>query len=315
MKLNIGQNIIPSINFIMSSLPDDITDLEKVRYIYINLGKLFSYDYRIIVDESVASIPIDYTHNEIGRYKTCYQISEVLMILINGLIPSCQAKLIERTIQGRHFAKEHVATEVTFSDGLKIILDLTLDLANIQGGLKTKEFGFTTNSAGEYDIISLKECAEMDRKLGFIAEKYTDDYIDEFVEELSKTDFSGKTPAEIVEYKISKAKERFSKDFKGNHEAIRYIYTLLNKILSTRELSKLKQYNLSYCNSDDYNLMAIYAFDELGLYYSYSNELGFSKISPSIISDLLKSGWKTNSKTLQSIFDKPDLDDDITPSR
>ena len=49
--------------------------------------------------------------------------------------------------------------------------------------------------------------------------------------------------------------------------------------------------------------------------YQTINELGFSKISPSIISDLLKSGWKTNSKTLQSIFDKPDLDDDITPSR
>lgn len=106
------------------------------------MGKLFSYDYHIIVDESVASIPINYNHNEIGRYKTCYQISEVLMILINRLIPSCQAKLVERTIIGRHFAKEHVATEVTFSDGLKIILDLTLDLANIQGGSKTKRIWF-----------------------------------------------------------------------------------------------------------------------------------------------------------------------------
>ena len=51
--------------------------------------------------------------------------------------------------------------------------------------------------------------------------------------------------------------------------------------------------------------MAIYSFDELGLYYSYSNELGFNKISPQIISGLLKSGWKTNSNSIQSIFDKP----------
>lgn len=305
MKLNIGQNIIPSINFIMSSLPDDITDLEKVRYIYINLGKLFSYDYRIIVDESVASIPIDYTHNEIGRYKTCYQISEVLMILINGLIPSCQAKLIERTIQGRHFAKEHVATEVTFSDGLKIILDLTLDLANIQGGLKTKEFGFTTNSTGDYDIISLAECAQMDKKLGFIVDKYTDDYINEFVEQISQIDFSNYSPAEVIDFKIKKIKEVFSKDFKGTHEAIRYIYTLFSKILSNDEFGKLKQFNLSYSNSDDFNLMAIYSFDELGLYYSYSNELGFNKVNAQIIANLLKSGWRTNSNSIQSIFDKP----------
>ena len=209
MKLNIGQNIIPSINFIMSSIPDNLTDLEKVRYIYINLGKLFSYDYLVIFDESVITKPIDYDKNEIDRYKTCYQISEILMTLINGLIPNCQAKIIERKIPGRSFNKEHVATEVIFNDGLKLILDLTLDLANIQGGLKTKEFGYTTNSTGDYDIISLKECAEMDKKLGFIADKYTDDYIDEFIEQLSKIDFSNLSPAEILDYKVKKNKRDF----------------------------------------------------------------------------------------------------------
>lgn len=227
------------------------------------------------------------------------------MVLINGLIPNCHAKIIERKIPGRSFNKEHVATEVTFSDGLKIILDLTLDLANIQGGLKTKEFGFTTNSTGDYDIISLRECAQMDKKLGFIVDKYTDDYINEFVNKMTQMDFSTYSPDEIVDFKINKAKELFSKDFKGNHEATRYIYTLFSKVLSSSEFSKLRQFNLSYSNSDEFNLMAIYSFDELGLYYSYSNELGFNKVSPQIISGLLKSGWKTNSNSIQSIFDKP----------
>ena len=60
MNLHIGQNIIPSLNFIMSSIPDNLTDLEKVRYIYINLGKIFCYDYRIIIDESVVNKKINY---------------------------------------------------------------------------------------------------------------------------------------------------------------------------------------------------------------------------------------------------------------
>ena len=121
MNLKIGQNIIPSINFIMSSVPDGLTDLEKVRYIYINLGKIFSYDYRIVADESVAEEKVDYSKNDIGRYKTCYQISEILMVLINGLIPTCEAQMLERKIPGRSFNKEHVATAVTFAGGLKII--------------------------------------------------------------------------------------------------------------------------------------------------------------------------------------------------
>ncbi len=302
MKLNLGHNIASSLSYIASSMPDDATELEKIRYIYINLGKLFSYDYRIIVDESVVEKELDYYNNVIERYQTCYQISEVLASLINGLVPTCKAKLIERKINGRSFNKEHVAVEVILSDGLKLILDLTLDLANIQGGLKTKEFGFSTNELGEYDIISLKECAQMDKKLGFIVDKYTDDYIDEFLEELSKTDFSNMSSREKLEYKINKTKEVFSKDFKGNHEAIRYIYSVLNKVLSPDEICYMKQFNLSYDNSTDFNLMAIYSFDELGLYYSYSNELGFNKITPETIEKLLKSGWRTNSKSIASIF-------------
>ena len=304
MNLKVGQNIIPSINFIATSMPDDLTDLEKVRYIYINLGKLFSYDYRIVVDESVISKPLDYADNEISRYQTCYQISEVLTVLINGLVPTCHAKVIERKINGRSFNKEHVATEVIFKDNLKILLDLTLDLSNIQAGLRTKEFGFTTNSNNDYDIIFLRECEEMDKKLGFIADKYTDDYIDEFKRILNNTNFSGKTKAEILDFKIRKIKEVLAKDFKGEHEAIRYINTLFNKILTNEELSTLKQFNLSYENTDELNFMAIFSFDELGLYYSYSNELGFNKIKASTVISLLKSGWKTNSTSIQTIFAK-----------
>ncbi len=304
MNLKVGQNIIPSINFIVTSMPDDLTDLEKVRYIYINLGKLFSYDYRIVVDESVISKPLDYADNEISRYQTCYQISEVLTVLINGLVPTCHAKVIERKINGRSFNKEHVATEVIFKDNLKILLDLTLDLSNIQAGLRTKEFGFTTNSNNDYDIISLRECEEMDKKLGFIADKYTDDYIDEFKRILNNTNFSGKTKAEILDFKIRKIKEVLAKDFKGEHEAIRYINTLFNKILTNEELSTLKQFNLSYENTEELNFMAIFSFDELGLYYSYSNELGFNKIKASTVISLLKSGWKTNSTSIQTIFAK-----------
>lgn len=126
----------------------------------------------------------------------------------------------------------------------------------------------------------------------------------EFVDKMTQMDFSTYRPAEIVDFKINKAKELFSKDFKGTHEATRYIYTLFSKVLSSSEFAKLRQFNLSYSNSDDFNLMAIYSFDELGLYYSFSNELGFNKVSPQIISGLLKSGWKTNSNSIQNIFDE-----------
>ncbi|MBQ9014316.1 MAG: hypothetical protein IJ094_12345 [Bacilli bacterium] len=302
MSLDIGNNIIPSINYIMSSIPDDLTDLEKIRYIYINLGKIFNYDYRVIDDESIIEENIDYSKSKIKSYKTCYQISEILCILINGLLPNCSAKLVERTIPGRKFKHEHVAVEVELNNTMKILLDLTLDLSNIQGNLKTKEFGYTTNENGDYDIISQSECKIMDEKLGFINDKYTDDYIEEFNEELKKLNYGDMTESDKIEYKIKRAKERFSVNFNGKHEAIRYIYTILSKILTSDELSCLKQYNLIYSNSEDNDLIAIYLFDKYGLYYCYSSMLGFNKIKPSVIETLLKSGWKTNSKSINKIF-------------
>lgn len=291
----------------MSSIPEDTTDLEKIRYIYIELGKIFSYDYRIILDESVIDEELDFEANQIARYKTCYQISEILTILINGAVPNAKAKVIERTIDGRRFNREHVATEVVLSDGMKLLLDLTLDLANIQAGMKTKEFGYTTNSTGDYDIISLRECAEMDKKLGFIVEKYTDDYIDAFKEKVDAIDFGDKSHAEIVDYKIRLAKEELFKNFPGCHEATRYVYNVLTKILKPEDLIGLKQYNLSYKNADEFSLISIYAFKNLGLIYRYSHEFGFNKISPEIIQDLLKNGWQTNSQSIAEIFadDKP----------
>ena len=302
MNLSIGTNIIPSINFIMSSVPDGLTDLEKIRYLYIELGKVFSYDYRIILDESVVDDKVNYESNEISRYKTCYQISEILSILVKGLIPNCDAKVVERKIIGRSFHREHVATEVNLKNGLNLLLDLTLDLANIQAGMRTKEFGFSTNANGDYDIISLKECEKMDKKLGFVVEKYMDDYIDEFKEKINQIDFGNKTKDEIVNYKISKAKEELFKNFPGCHEAVRYVHTVFTRILDEETINGLTQYNLSYGNTNEMNLLSIYAFQDLGLYYSYSNDVGLNKITSKTIQELFKNGWKTNSNSIQSIF-------------
>lgn len=306
MTNDINSNIIPAINYIISTIPEDLNDLEKVRYIYIELGKIFSYDYRIIVDEESALSQIDYSKDSISRFKTCYQISEVLAILINGILPNCEAKVVERKINGRQFNNEHVATDVKFKDGLNILLDLTLDLANIQANMRTKEFGFSTDAEGTYDIISQKECEVIDKKIGFIANKYTDDIIDEFKEKMDNTDLNNLSKQEQVDYKIKCAKEELFKTFKGNHEAVRYINTLLNKILNNDEKSSLKQYNLSYQQEDSLDYISIFTLEEFNLYYSYSNELGFNKITPKAIETLLKNGWKTNSKTISNIFNNED---------
>lgn len=304
MKINNDSNITPALTLMALSIPTEATTLEKLRWIYLTLGKLFSYDYRVIGDESVILNKIDYNSEYIGRYQTCYQISDIFCHFVKYLIPEVQAKVIPRRIPGRSFIQDHVAVEINIpQEDTKFLMDLTLDLANIQAGLRTKHFGFETAANTNYDIIPLCDCKEMDQKLGFILDKYTDDDIDNFKDKMNKVDFSGMSKSEIIDFKIRSAKEELLKTFVGHHEATTYVNTVLSDILSPLEKRSLKQSNLFYINNDnEFNVVSIYSFNENNLYYCYSNDIGFNPISPDAIQDLLDRGWKTNSTTLQSIL-------------
>ena len=66
-KDNIKEDILNIIN----SIPNDTSDLEKARYVYIKLGKLFYYDS--INKDYDKKCPLDSPY--ISRYQTCIQIS------------------------------------------------------------------------------------------------------------------------------------------------------------------------------------------------------------------------------------------------
>lgn len=50
-KVNIkdinDSNIVSDINLILFNIPENVPTLDKVRWLYIKLGELFSYDYRV----------------------------------------------------------------------------------------------------------------------------------------------------------------------------------------------------------------------------------------------------------------------------
>ena len=302
MKISNDSNILPFLEVVSSSMPENVSSLEKLRYIYIELGKLLSYDYRIIRDQNVIHNTVDYSSGYVGRYQSCYQISEILSDFINKNLPNASAKVVERVRPGIRYANEHVATEVTLTDeDLTLLLDLTLDLANIQSKMKTKHFGFEEGGKN-YDIIPLNQCRQIDKKIGFITENYTDDQFDDFKEKLDQMDFGNLSQEEIVDYKIRLINDAFSKSFIGHHEATTYIYLLLKNLLSEPKAQNLKQYNLTHCENDEINIISIFSFYDLNLYYMYSNELGFKPTNPNIIQNLLNNSWQTNSKSIQSLF-------------
>lgn len=74
----------------------------------------------------------------------------------------------------------------------------------------------------------------------------------------------------------------------------------------------MKQYNLSYSNTDSINLVSVYGFSDVNLFYLYTGAAGLNKTTPKNIYQLLKNGWKTNSVSIQSIFEDLTEEDKIS---
>ena len=72
----INENVIDEINLVALNVPDNITPLEKVRWVYIKLGNIFCYDYNYL-DKGKDYFGINYEDNYIGRYQSCIEISNI----------------------------------------------------------------------------------------------------------------------------------------------------------------------------------------------------------------------------------------------
>lgn len=294
-KVNVkNDNIVSDINLILFNIPENVSTLEKVRWIYIKLGELFSYDYTVVSKPKEALKELTFEDNYISPYQTCIQISQILNIILNSLGPECKSKIVDTQDSVRGINNStHKANSVEFSNGEKYLLDLTLDLYLIQSGCQTKHFGFTTPN-GEYDILPLLECERIDKSFGIIKYgEYTDKKINDMKSRLNSIDYSSMTEDEILNYKLSMLNTLVPK-FRGSHEGKMYLNKLFIEVLKSR----FKEYHLTLQRESIDELATIYKFIDTDPWYLYTPNLGLFRTSKENIKSMLNSGWISKSNSL-----------------
>lgn len=294
-KVNVkNDNIVSDINLILFNIPENVSILEKVRWIYIKLGELFSYDYTVVSKPKEALKELTFEDNYISPYQTCIQISQIMNIILNSLGPECKSKIVETQDSVRGINNStHKANSVEFSNGEKYLLDLTLDLYLIQSGCQTKHFGFTTPN-GEYDILPLLECEKIDKSFGIIKYgEYTDKKINDMKSRLNSIDYSSMTEDEILNYKLSMLNTLVPK-FRGSHEGKMYLNKLFIEVLKSR----FKEYHLTLQRESIDELATIYKFIDTDSWYLYTPNLGLFRTSKENIKSMLNSGWISKSNSL-----------------
>ena len=294
-KVNVKiDNIVSDINLILFNIPENVSILEKVRWIYIKLGELFSYDYTVVSKPKEALKELTFEDNYISPYQTCIQISQIMNIILNSLGPECKSKIVDTQDSVRGINNStHKANSVEFSNGEKYLLDLTLDLYLIQSGCQTKHFGFTTPN-GEYDILPLLECERIDKSFGIIKYgEYTDKKINDMKSRLNSIDYSSMTEDEILNYKLSMLNTLVPK-FRGSHEGKMYLNKLFIEVLKSR----FKEYHLTLQRESIDELATIYKFIDTDSWYLYTPNLGLFRTSKENIKSMLNSGWISKSNSL-----------------
>lgn len=303
---NFSENVLPEIKKIIANIPKSASPLEKIRWIYIKLGQIFCYDYRIGLSEYQNITNHIDMENFVGRYETCIEIVEVLNYILNKIEGVNSRTVIRRNPELRgHFTHNHVANEVIVEQNgstLKIMLDLVLDLYLIQSNCLTMHFGYEDDSSGTYDILPQSDNRTMDINLGFIDKDstYTDEEIRIIEKEMKSHAFLMQDPMQIIENSILLI-NKISKKFVGYHEGKQYMNMLFHKLLSCY----YKEFNLFFKQDDEVKMITIYKLELNGYekWIVYSNNLGILEIDFAEIVEMLDNGWTTNSETLMQLID------------
>ena len=282
-------NVIDELNMLLLNVPQNVSTLEKTRWLYMKVGELFSYDYRILINKGLDFVPTDIPNDYISRYQNCIRISKIFNLMLN-YIDGCTAEVVERpnvNIRGVADVK-HVANEVKLDSGEKLMLDLTLDLYLIQSGCRTKQFGYT-DPDGTYDIISQRECEIMDKKMGL---SYNGDYLDDKIQSLKEI-ITKDTNIDDLVNSINKLIPKFI----GYHEGYRFIEMLFSTLLpNTSKIMNLKQ-------TTDFTarLCSIVCINDEE-FFIFNQNIGLIKTSKSFLRHIISDGWYSDSPTFNEIL-------------
>lgn len=189
-------------------------DEELMRWLYTQLGKKFSFDrkYRYAVtDEEKAEIESASSYGDtsqrIFRSESviCIDIENTYKMLLKDLF-GIEARVV---VDG---SGPHVYVQAITSERKNYRLDLQQDLYNIKAGRRTEYFAAQDMYDGRrFDTMDSKRLEEIDRKIGYIDDKYMNDEMNKYNEAINNS----KTEKEKVEKVFILLATKFSENTKS----------------------------------------------------------------------------------------------------
>lgn len=260
----------------------DITEEKIIRYVYLDLGKRFSFDLNFAFGNSKIkrniykkSKDIDTLENAIEIYEgNCKVISNVLKYVLKKIGVDITTEVVDNL----YTKCPHVYNIITQKDGKRYSVDLQMDLKNIQSHSFTKRYGLSLDTE-KPPIFKRFDIEKMDRELGYIDDihYYSDDYLYMLKADLDLfSDYGEKIKFLLEHIDICENKQIKYAERKWNHESI------LRKVLSKKELKKIQLIDCYVIEKGEKKYMNYIAVDNKGKTEIYEYDIdqnAYKKIS------------------------------------
>jgi len=286
---------------ILRRMPANLTQMEQARYIYLQLGKLFTFDEKYWLGNSKTRRMIYKSAKRIQTPKDLKNNKVICVSLTNMYNSLLQRMGIEA--EAVHAEDDlHVYT-IFKIDGVEYEADLQRDMKFIQAHRKTRSFGREPDYSTR-KLISDEQMQEMDDKFGYTYEG--DEYLAILIDRLRDKLELLPNMEQKIKYALKKI-ERFEADTDmGFVEKMLYYEMILPDVLSSKESKKVQIMDM-YVEEDGERkyTCCISANKEKNEYvrYMYSEKTGtFLPIDEQELIKLMSEGLRTvGNKKIQGL--------------
>lgn len=278
---------------ILKKIPEGLSDLEKARFVYLELGKMVSFNEEYWFGNGKIKNKIYKSQTKIEDLKDIKN-NKIICVSLSNLYNYMMGRIGIKAVQAHDVNdSRHVYSEFEI-DGKRYKADLQKDLHFIQTKRRTWEFGEIDVSVADSEV-NTEEIEKIDAKIGYSyqGEKNFRRLIANIENEIKKVDELDKK-MNIILNKISEY-EDISK--MGYSEKIWYYYYIIKRMLTLQE-KKRECENQLYTEDNDKRkyTCCISVLKRDGEFYRmiYSEKNGkFIPVEDEILIELIEDGLKT----------------------
>lgn len=282
----------------------DLTELEFIRYVYINLGSYVSFNekFKPFGNSKLRSNIYKYHSRNKADLDECIKerkvICKSLAYILEIILKSFSVNIETIIEEDKYINYPHVYNEITLKDGTVFVLDLQEDLYNIQSHFYTKNFGIDSI----YDmkpIVNRNDVENIDRKIGYINDEihYSDEYL--YLLHLVTdgiNDLEEKLDFILDNIDIYNVSNMGYTDLQWHHKCILEEFFTKDEFGYLSDTGVIKIVN-TFKNNKYYNVISLYKNNNTIIYIYNRKKNKYSKMSLSHFANSVKNGlvvYKTN---------------------